>query len=192
MSGDHSFDGDCHIQLQRYGTEELADVLKIRAKQDLAKDLVARKQLRTIANHVAGVAWFGIQSLYVAAELVVERSHETIRPANIEDSYDRALHRVRQSNLNSLPPHHHVLYELIRVAGEIPASELHDRYENAAEELYAGYPQTPIGKRSRGNKLSKLREYELIEHEGQLQSRVYRVLDSELESVIDIAETPLR
>jgi hypothetical protein len=25
MGGSHLFDGDCHIQLQRYGTEELAD-----------------------------------------------------------------------------------------------------------------------------------------------------------------------
>jgi len=86
--------------------------------------------------------------------------------------------------------HHHVLYELIRVAGEIPASELHDRYENTAEQLYAGYLQPPTGKRSRRNKLAKLREYELVEHEGLPQNRVYRVLDSELESVIDIAETP--
>ncbi|WP_394324575.1 Cdc6/Cdc18 family protein [Haloquadratum walsbyi] len=167
-------------------------MLEARAKQGLAKDLVTRKQLRTIANHVAGVARFGIQSLHAAAKLAVERSHETIRPADIGDSYDSALHRIRQSNLNSLPLHHHVLYELIRVAGEIPASELHYRYENAAEQLYAEYPQTPTGKRSRRNKLVRLREYELIKHEKPPQSRVYRVLDSELESVIDIDETPMR
>jgi cell division control protein 6 len=192
MNGSHSFDGDRHIQLQRYGTEELADILEARANQGLAKDLVTRDQLRTIANHVAGVARFGIQSLYAAAELAVERSHETVQAVDIDDSYDRALHRIRQSNLNSLPLHHHILYELIRVAGEVSASDLHERYENAAEQLYAGYPQTPIGKRSRRDKLAKHREYELIEHEGPPQSRVHRVLDSELESVIDIAETPLR
>jgi hypothetical protein len=39
-----------------------------------------------------------------------------------------------------------VLYELIRVAGEASASDLHERYENAAEQLYASFPQTPIGK----------------------------------------------
>ena len=99
-----------------------------------------------IANHVAGVARFGIQSLYAAAELAVERSHERIRPVDIDDSHDRALHRIRQSNLNSLPLHHHVLYKLIRVAGEVSASELHERHENAAEQLYAGSAQTPIGK----------------------------------------------
>jgi len=78
--------------------------------------------------------------------LAVERSHETIRPVDIDDSYDRALHRIRQSDLNSLPLHHHVLYKLIRVAGEVSASELHERHENAAEQLYAGSAQTPIGK----------------------------------------------
>lgn len=153
MNSSHSFDGDRHIQLQRYGTEELADILDARANQDLAKNLVTRDQLRTIANYVAGVARFGIQSLYGAAELAVERSHETIRAVDIDDSYDRALHRIRQSNLNSLPLHHRILYELIRVAVEVSASELHERYENAAEQLYAGYPQTPIGKRLRRNKL---------------------------------------
>jgi Cdc6-like AAA superfamily ATPase len=75
-----------------------------------------------------------------------KRSHETIQPADIDDSYDRALHRIRQSNLNSLSLHHHVLFELIRVASEVSASELHERYENAAEHLYAGYPQTPFYK----------------------------------------------
>ena len=190
MNGSHSFDGDRHIQLRRYGTEELADILEARANQGLAKDLVTRDQLRTIANHVAGVARFGIQSLYAAAELAVERSHETVQAVDIDDSYDRALHRIRQSNLNSLPLHHHILYELIRVAGEVSASDLHERYENTAEQLYAGYPQTPIGKRSRRNKLTKLREYELVEHEGPPQNRVYRVLDSELDSVIEITEIP--
>jgi Cdc6-like AAA superfamily ATPase len=113
MNGSHSFDGDHHIQLQRHGTEELADILEIRANQGLAKDLVTRNQLRTIANHVAGIARFGIQSLYAAAELAVELSHETIRAVDIEDSYDQALRRIRQSNLNSLPLHYHIAYEII-------------------------------------------------------------------------------
>jgi Cdc6-like AAA superfamily ATPase len=188
MGGGHSFDGDRHIQLRRYGTEELADILEARANQGLGKDFVTRDQVRSIANHVAGVARFGIQSLYAAAELAVERSHETIRPTDIDNSYDRALHRIRQSNLNSFPLHHHVLYELIRTAGDITASDLHERYENAAERLYVGYPQTPIGKRSRRNKLTKLRECDLIEHEGPPQNRVYRVLDYDLESIANNSE----
>jgi len=63
MGGSPSFDGDRHIQLRRYGTEELADILEARANQDLMDGPVTRDQLRSIANHVAGVAQFGIQSL---------------------------------------------------------------------------------------------------------------------------------
>ena len=40
MNGSHSFDENRHIQLQRYGTEELADIFEARANQGLAKDLV--------------------------------------------------------------------------------------------------------------------------------------------------------
>jgi Cdc6-like AAA superfamily ATPase len=90
----HSFNGDRHIQPRRYGTDELSDILEARANQELGKDLVTRDQLRTIANHVAGVARFGIQSLYAAAELAVERSHATVRPLDIEDTHDCALHRI--------------------------------------------------------------------------------------------------
>ena len=103
---------------------------------------------------------------------------------------DLSLHSTCQSNFQSFSLHHYVLYELIRVAFEVTASELHERYEKAAEQLYAGYPQTSIGKRSRRNKLTKLREHDLIEHEGPPQNRVYRVLDGELELVIQIYETP--
>jgi Cdc6-like AAA superfamily ATPase len=111
--GSRPFDGDRHIQIQRYGTKKLAGILKARANQGLAKSLDTRDQFRTIANHVAGVAWFGIQSLYTSAELAVERSHETIRSADINDSYDQALHRIRQLKPNSLPLHHLILYKII-------------------------------------------------------------------------------
>jgi len=142
----HPSDGDIHIQLRGYGTDVLADILEASANQVLPKDHVTRDQLRSIANHVAGVARFGIQTLYAVVELAVEGSHETIQSVDIDDSYDQAFHRIRQSKLNSLPLDDHVLYELIRVAGEVTASELHERYENAAEQLYAGSPKTPIGK----------------------------------------------
>jgi len=63
MNCSHSLDGDCYIQLQGYGTDELANILEPRANQGLAKDLVTQDQLQMIANHVAGVARFVIQSL---------------------------------------------------------------------------------------------------------------------------------
>jgi hypothetical protein len=144
MIGSHIFVGDQHVQLERYGTEGLANIIEARANQDLAKHLVTREHLRTTANHIVSVARFGIQSLYAAAELAVERSHETFQAVDIEDSYDQAFSRIRQSNLNLIPLHHNISHELIRLAGEVSASDVHERYESAAEQLYAGYPYTPI------------------------------------------------
>ena len=70
-------------------------------------------------------------------------------------------------------------------AGEIPASELHARYEELSERVYYGHDLTPIGKRSRRNKLAKLQEYDLIEYEGPTQNRVYRVRDEAIEPPVD-------
>ena len=103
---------------------------------------------------------------------------------------DLALHSTCQSNSHTFSLHHHALYELIRVACEVTASELHERYEKAAEKLYAGYPQISLGKRSRLNKPTNLLEYSIIVHGGAPKNCVYRVLDTELESVIDILEIP--
>jgi len=79
---------------------------------------------------------------------------------------DRALHLSWRSNFKLLPLHNYALYELIRVAGEVTASELHERYDNAAEQLFAGSQQTPIEKRSSRNKLTNLREYDMTGHKG--------------------------
>ncbi|RDZ53097.1 hypothetical protein C5C07_15290 [Haloferax sp. Atlit-4N] len=78
-------------------------------------------------------------------------------------------------NLRPLPFHHHILYALIHGAGELSARDLHSRCDKVSEKLYYGHNLTPVGKRSRRNKLAKLQEYDLIESEGPAQSRVYRV-----------------
>ena len=52
-----------------------------------------------------------------------------------DDSFERAQHSIRRANLRSLPFHHHALYALIHGAGEIPASELHARYEELSERV---------------------------------------------------------
>ena len=107
------------------------------------------------------------------------------RGVDVDDSFERAQHSIRRANLRSLPFHHHALYALIHGAGEIPASELHARYEELSERVYYGHDLTPIGKRSRRNKLVKLQEYDLIEYEGPTQNRVYRVRDEAIEPPVD-------
>lgn len=174
------------IRLGRYSVDELSSILRARADQGLPRHVVTDEQLQTIANEVAGVARFGIQALRAAAELANERGHPRIRDVDVADSFERAQHRIRQTNLRSLPFHHHVLYALIHGAGGLSASDLHARYEEVAEHVYYGHDLTPIGKRSRRNKLAKLQEYDLIEYEGPAQNRAYRVVDETIEPPVGV------
>ncbi len=181
--------GCTHLELDGYSTEELADILERRAQRGLRPDSVRREQLREIDGEVGGVAREGIQSLRAAAELAEERGHERITDTDIADSFERARHWIREQNLQSLPYHHHVLYAIIEEAGEISATALHDRYEAVAEGVYRGKRSMPIGERARRGKLRKLREYDLIEGDGNGRDRTYRVLDEAIASRMRLAES---
>jgi Cdc6-like AAA superfamily ATPase len=180
------WDGDHHLPLDRYTTGELADILGRRARAGLEPGVIDREQLEQIAEEVAGVARAGVQTLRAAAEWATERGHETIREADVADADERARRRIREANLDSLPWHHQVLYALVHEAGEIRAPDLHDRYDERAPALYEGRPQTPIGKRSRRNKLRKLVDYGLVEQEGQQQHRMYWPADIEVTPSLEV------
>lgn len=174
--------GEHHLALDRFGVDELADILDRRARQGLVPTAVRRDQLERIADEVAGVARHGIQALRAAAELAGERGHARIRAEDVDDAFDRAERRILAANLRSLPVHHQVLYELVRRSGPLPVVQLHERYEAIAADVYEGRPRTPIGKRARRNKLAKLRDYGLVEVDGERQFRVYRAVDDGIEA----------
>lgn len=174
------------VRLDRYGVSELSSILRDRADQGLRRGAVDDEQLRTIADEVAGVARFGIQSLRAAAEFASDRGHGQIEAADVQDSFELARRRMRRSSLDSLPFHHHVLYALIHQAGKLSASTLHEQYEELAEDVYFGRDLTPIGGRARRNKLSKLREYDLIDFQGPPQNRRYYVLDESIEAPVSL------
>lgn len=186
------FDGDHHLRLTRYTATELADILEPRAEFGLESGAVSRGQLVTIGNIVAGVARRGIQTLRWAAKIAEHRDHDSITDRDITDGRVRAQTEIRESNLRSLPYHHHVLYELIRAHHTLESSDLHDTYDAVQECGYADRPQQPISRRDRRTKLSKLREYDLIEWtEHDDNSRTYRVVDAAISSEFDIPLTPL-
>jgi Cdc6-like AAA superfamily ATPase len=169
-----------HLELHRYGVDELADILAARAQAGLPSRTVTRRQLERIADDVAGVAREGIQALRAAAEIATKRGHGEIKPGDIDDSYAQARHRIRQLNLQSLPFHHHVLYALIHAADRLDAGTLHERYDTVSEAVYADYRATPIGKRSRRNKLQKLVAYDLILRDGPDHDPTYAVVDRDV------------
>ena len=52
--------------------------------------------------------------------------------------------------------------------------------------MYFGRDLTPIGGRARRNKISKLREYDLIDYQGPPQNREYFVLDESIEAPVSL------
>jgi len=180
------FGGEHHLRLERYGVEELLDILWIRAERGLRRGVIERDQLRYIADQVAGVARYGIQTVYAAAEIANERNHDVVRDADVDDAFPRAERRIRKANLLSLPFHHHLLYAIIYGAGEVAAPDLHSRYDELADRVYYDRALEPIGRRSRRNKLQKLTEYGLIEWSGEHQHRRYRPVDETISPPIRI------
>jgi Cdc6-like AAA superfamily ATPase len=170
------------IGLDRYHVDELTDILRDRATKGLASDPVTDRQLEHIADEVAGIARYGIQSLRAAARIADEREHWEIEDADIDDSFERARHRIRKLNLRSLPFHHHVVYAIVRDLGECSSRELHTHYDEIADAVYRGTDLQPIGKRDRRNKLAKLDAYDLIEREGQTQ----RVCDDSIAAAVTL------
>ncbi|QLH78648.1 hypothetical protein HZS55_15730 [Halosimplex rubrum] len=121
-----------------------------------------------------------IQTLRAAAELADERNCP-VETVDIGVAYQRALGRIREANLRSMDYDYHVLYELIREAGEIKPGDLHDRYVRVQEKVYTGVTAKPIAERRRRDKLRKLAEYELIEKAAN-RHQFHRVRDATIVS----------
>lgn len=177
----HSFNQG-HIKLDRYLVDELEKILERRARQGFYRPrIVSASQLRTIADEVAGVARNGIQRLWGAATVADENGHYTIHDTDIEDGKERAWRRIRRMNLQSLPLHHRVLYAIVHEAGEISGEELHDRYDEVAEEIYYNKSPQSIGERARRDKFEKLKRYDLVSYTGPTRDRTYWVIDEQVE-----------
>jgi len=175
------------VELDRYRVAGLADILEPRAREGLRGDIVGRGQLEAISDTVAGVARAGIQSLLAAAEIATERSHRQVRDDDVDDAWPQARRWIRESNLESLPYHHQVIYKLIRRQGPLTGSELHDRYDQVADAVYRGRQRTPIGRRGRRDKLAKLREYDLVDVHGEGKGACYYVSEQSIKSPYTVA-----
>ncbi|MDQ2053207.1 AAA family ATPase [Halobellus sp. H-GB7] len=174
------------VEVDKFGVDELADILRARARVGLQPGVVDRSQLEWIADEVAGVARYGIQSLRAAAEHAADRGAFEIEAEDIEACFELAQRRIREINLRSLTVHHHILYALIHAAGSINGVELHERYDAVAEQVYADTTLTPIVRRTRRDRLRKLEEYELITQEGTGVAR-YEVADASVQPPIDVS-----
>jgi len=164
------------LRLGRYSPTELADILEPRVRKGLRVS-VDRSYLERIADRSSGGARKAIQTLRAAGEIARERECP-VESVDVGVAYQRALRRIRQANLRSMGYDYHVLYELVREAGEIGSGDLHARYERVREDVYGeDVSATPIGERRRRDKLAKLDEYELIDRASN-RHEVHRVEDA--------------
>ncbi|MFA1612076.1 Cdc6/Cdc18 family protein [Halobellus rubicundus] len=175
------------VPVEKFGVDELADILQARARAGLPSGVVSRSQLEWIADEVAGNTRRGIQALRAAAEHASNRGAWEIESGDIEACFEIADQRIRRLNLKSLTVHHHILYALIHAAGEISGVELHERYDAIAEDVYADSTLTPIVRRTRRDRLRKLEDYGLITREGN-GSTEYRPVDSSIQPPVNIGE----
>ncbi|MDS0280007.1 AAA family ATPase [Halomicroarcula sp. S1AR25-4] len=189
VSGDvrHRLTGQ-EIGLDKYGTEELADILYARAREGLEYGAVDRDTLERLADIAGGVARTGIFRLHASAALAERRRHETIQPPDVDQSAALANRWMLENNLASLGLHHHILYELIRRSDGLSSSALHDRYTAVADTVYEGEELTPVNQSTRRAKLRKLREYDLVTYTGgENRHGEYLAADSDVKSELDIA-----
>lgn len=107
---------------------------------------------------------------------------------DVEKGLQIVVSRILRANLDSLRFHPHVLCALIQDAGDLPSSDLPSRYAELVDHVYRERALNPSG--ARRNKLAKLREYDLVECEGDSRHRRYWVRDETIAPPIELDVTP--
>jgi len=154
--------------MDRYGDDQLRDILAARVRWGLAPDAVTDTQLARIADAAAGDARLAIGILRTAAGAADRENAAHITDAHIADAATDARAEIRQRNLDALTPHQRVVYDIVAEAGPLGPAEIHDRYTDAVDD--------PRTKRTVRSYLSKMAQYNLLTAEGQTQDRTYAVV----------------
>lgn len=181
-----------HIPLSQFSTQQLGHILERRARQGFHNmRVISKEQLENIADEVGGIARQGIQRLWAAADVAADSGHHNITDDDIAAGEPRAMTRIRQMRLESLPYHHQVLYAIIQERGEVTGTDLHARYNEVAADVYHDVPAEPIRERTRRQKFPKLKQYDLITTRGSTQGTIYEVVDADVEpEKIELPDTP--
>lgn len=153
------------VRFEPYDVDATVDILRARADTGLRPGVVDDDQLERIADEAAGSARYGVQSLRSAVELGEERGHTEVRDADVADAFDHANARVREQLLASLSRQHHVVYRVIREAGDdgIRPRELLDEYRERSAD--------PRSRQMVGRYRRKLERYDLVACENDGSSR---------------------
>jgi len=155
------------VHLEAYDFGELVDILDSRVAHGMIASRVEDAAVRHIADLAAGDARHGIALLRRAARHVEESDRKRLTTEVVDTIVDEAEADMRERRVRSLGTHQRILYEIIANAGEIASSELHEQYEQEA--------QNPKATSTRRKYLASLQRYDLIVKEGNGRGTVYRL-----------------
>lgn len=153
------------IGFSPYSLDALTGILQDRAEWGLHPDAVNTAALERIADHAAGDARVAIGILRSAARAAEEQGAEELTADIIDGAVPDAKNAIKDTNLDRLNEHQQVLYNIIAEAGEIAASDLHEQYEEQANE--------PVAARTRRKYLQKMVHYDIVTAHGEKKGRTY-------------------
>ncbi|MBP1985955.1 Cdc6/Cdc18 family protein [Halolamina salifodinae] len=153
------------IWFEPYSVPSMMEILRARVDTGLQPGVIDDDQLERIADEVAGSARYGVQSLRSAVELGEERGHTSVTDEDVGDSFDHAKARIREQLLASLSRQHHIVYRVIREAGEegLRPAEIMERYRERSDN--------PRGRQAVVKYRRKLQRYDLVACDGDGSSR---------------------
>ncbi len=154
------------VHFTQYGNDEIASILRDRARWGLAENAISSTGLQQIADRAAGDARVAIGILRKAARTANQEGHSRIRSDVIADVVLEAKLEIEREVIDRLTPHQKTLYNIITDAGEIAPPALYEQYSNTVDE--------PKTERTVRNYLAKLEHYNLIVADGNTKARIYR------------------
>lgn len=162
------------VEFEPYGVDALLDILEARVETGLEPGVVDAAQLERIADGAGGSARRAVQSLRSAVELGEERGHTEVTETDVDDCFAHAMDRIREQLLASLSREHHIVYQVIRDAGEegIRPPALLEEYQERSTN--------PRGAQQVRTYREKLERYELVESEGSTRWDHWTVVDETL------------
>ncbi len=156
------------VRLEKYCHNEMCDILRGRIRAGLAPGVIEPRAIEYIADVAAGDARYAIALLRRATGAVMDDERPLITLEIVDQVRDDAREAIHQQHVDDLGTHKRLLYEIIKSAGRIPTSELHETYEERAP--------TPKARRTRRRYLQSLEgKYGLITSTGAGKGKMYSV-----------------
>jgi Cdc6-like AAA superfamily ATPase len=156
------------LDFDPYSVDALVDILRPRGDEGIY-GRVDDDVLEAIASRAGGDARNAIKCLEMGARLASERELDELDRALIDESMDRARAFVRQKASERLRREEHIVYDIVREAGEAQMGEIYRTYEARVAD--------PKSQRSVRSWLRKMTAYNLLESRGQTAGRVYEYVE---------------